>query len=43
MQYVWGRKELCTGVFVVKTEVKKQLGIPRRRWMNNIKIDLQEV
>ncbi len=30
-------------VLVVKPEGKRQLGIQRRRWGNNIKIDLQEV
>jgi hypothetical protein len=30
-------------VLVVKPEEKRPLGRPRRRWENNIKIDLQEV
>jgi hypothetical protein len=30
-------------VFVGKPEGKKSLGKPRRRWEDNIKIDLQEV
>jgi len=30
-------------VLVVKSEGKKQLGRPRCRWGDNIKIDLQEV
>jgi hypothetical protein len=30
-------------VLVEKVEGKRQLGIPRRRWEDNIKIDLQEV
>jgi len=30
-------------VLVGKPERKRQLGRPRRRWENNIKIDLQEV
>jgi hypothetical protein len=30
-------------VFEVKPEGKRPLGKPRRRWENNIKIDLQEV
>jgi hypothetical protein len=30
-------------VLVGKPEGKKILGRPRRRWMDNIKIDLQEV
>jgi hypothetical protein len=31
------------GVLVVKHEWKRSLGRPRRRWEDNIKIDLQEV
>ena len=30
-------------VLVAKPDVKRPLGIPRRRWEDNIKIDLQEV
>jgi hypothetical protein len=30
-------------VFVGKPEGKRPLGIPRRRWEDNIKMDLQEV
>ena len=30
-------------VLVGKTEGKRPLGRPRRRWEDNIKIDLQEV
>ena len=30
-------------ILVGKPEGKKPLGRPRRRWENNIKIDLQEV
>jgi hypothetical protein len=30
-------------VLVGKTKGKKQLGRPRRRWEDNIKMDLQEV
>jgi len=30
-------------VLLRKPEGKKQLGIPRRRWENNIKMDVQEV
>jgi len=30
-------------VLVGKTEGKRPLGIPRRRWEDNIKMDLQEV
>jgi len=31
------------GVFVGKSEGKKPLGRPRRKWEDNIKMDLQEV
>ena len=31
------------GVVVGKLEGKKSLGIPRRSWEDNIKMDLQEV
>jgi hypothetical protein len=31
------------GVLVEKPEEKSPLGIPRRRWEDNIKMDLQEV
>jgi hypothetical protein len=30
-------------VLVGKSEIKRPLGRPRRRWEDNIKIDLQEV
>jgi hypothetical protein len=32
----------CT-IFVGKPEGKRPLGRPRRRWMNNIKIDVREI
>jgi hypothetical protein len=36
------RKGVCK-VLVLKPEGKRPLGRPRRRWENNIKMDLQEV
>jgi hypothetical protein len=36
-------EEAYTGVLVGKPEGKKPLGRPRRRWEDNIKMDLQEV
>jgi hypothetical protein len=30
-------------ILVVKPEAKKQLVRPRRRWVDNIKIDLREI
>ena len=42
MYSVWGRRSVYK-VLVGKAEGKKPLGRPRRRWENNIKMDLQEV
>jgi hypothetical protein len=36
------RRGVCR-VLVGKTEGKRQLGRPRRRWEDNIKMDLQEL
>ena len=36
------RRAICR-VLVGKLEGKRPLGIPRRRWEDNIKMDLQEV
>jgi hypothetical protein len=38
-----GRGETCTGLWRRKPEGKRPLGRLRRRWDDNIKIDLQEV
>jgi len=35
--------ESCYSVLVGKPEGKRPLGRPRRRWENNIKMDLQEM
>jgi hypothetical protein len=43
MWRVWGRTEGFHRVLVGKPEGKRQLGRPRRRWENNIKMDRQEV
>jgi len=40
---IWGTGEVCTGFLVGKPEGKKPLGGPRRRWEDNIKLDLREV
>ena len=37
-----GRRGICR-VLVAKPEGKRPLGRPRRRWEENIKMDLQEV
>jgi hypothetical protein len=42
MWRVWGRIGVHR-VLVGKPEGKRPLGRPRRRWEDNIKIDLQEV
>jgi hypothetical protein len=42
MWRIWGRREVCT-VLVGKPEGKRLLGRPRRRWEDNIKMDLQNV
>jgi hypothetical protein len=43
MWLVWMRRGECIGVLVWKPEGKSPLGIPRRRWVDNIRMDLQEV
>jgi len=43
MWRVWGRREGVYKVLVGKPEGRRPLGIPRRRWEDNIKMDLQEV
>jgi len=39
----YGLEEGVYRVFVGKPEGKRPLGRPRRRWVGNIKMDLQEV
>jgi hypothetical protein len=38
-----GEKRKVYGLLVEKPEAKKPLGRPRRRWVNNIRMDLVEV
>jgi hypothetical protein len=38
-----GEEKGVSRVLVGKPEGKRPLGRPRRRWVNNIRIDLQEV
>ena len=39
---MWVRGGVHTGVWCWKPEGKRPLGIPRRRWESNIKMDFQE-
>jgi hypothetical protein len=43
MSRVWGERIGTYRVLVGKTEGKRPIGSPRRRWEDNIKMDLQEV
>ena len=43
MQRVRGRGEAYTGFWWGNLKGKRPLGRPRRRWEDNIKMDLQEV
>jgi hypothetical protein len=44
MWHAWGRGEVFTGFWLVgRPEGKRPLGRPRRRWEDNIKIDLREI
>jgi len=43
MWRVWGKGEACTGFWWGNLRGKRPLGRPRRRWDDNIKMDLQEV
>jgi hypothetical protein len=38
-----GEKRNVYGLLVGKTEGKRQLGSPRHRWIDNIKMDLLEI
>jgi hypothetical protein len=38
-----GEKRNAYGILVGKPEGKRPLGRPRRRWVNNIKMDLDEI
>jgi hypothetical protein len=43
MWHVWLRGQAYTGFWWGKPEGKRQLRRPRRRWEDNIKLDLQEM
>jgi hypothetical protein len=38
-----GEKRNAYRIFVGKPKEKRPLGIPRRRWVDNIKMDLREI
>jgi hypothetical protein len=38
-----GEKSYAYRILAGKPEGKRPLGIPRRRWVDNIKIDLREI
>jgi hypothetical protein len=38
-----GKKRNAYRIFVVKPEGKRPLGRPRRRWVDDIKMDLREI
>ena len=40
---VYGREERCIQGLVGKHQGKRQFGRPRLKWVDNIKLDLQEV
>ena len=42
MWRVWGKGEVCTEFWLGNLR-ERDLGRPRRRWEDNIKMDLQEV
>jgi len=43
MWHVWVRRGGVYRVLVGKTEGRRPLGRPRRSWVDNIRMDLQEV
>jgi hypothetical protein len=43
MYHEWGRRGMHIGCWWEKEEGKRPLGKPRRRWVNNIKMDLREI
>jgi hypothetical protein len=43
MWHEWGEKRNVYRLLVGKTEGKRPLGRPRRRWIYNIKMDILEI
>jgi hypothetical protein len=42
-EYMRGQKSNAIRVLLGKAEGRRSLGIPRRRWEDNIKMDLREI
>jgi hypothetical protein len=43
MWHAWGERRGVYRILVGRPEGKRPLGRPRRRWENNIKMDLREI
>jgi hypothetical protein len=43
MGHTWGEGKGVHRILVGRSEGKRPLGRPRRRWKDNIKLDLQEI
>jgi hypothetical protein len=43
MWHAWERGEVFTGIWLGGSKVADHCGRPRRRWENNIKMDLREI
>ena len=43
MEFVWGKRRDAYMVLMGKPNGKRPLGRSRRRWENNIKMDLQDI
>jgi hypothetical protein len=43
MWHARGREEVFTGFFVGRPKRKRPVGRPRRKWEDNIKLDIREI
>jgi hypothetical protein len=43
MWYVWRKGDVFTGFWLGSPKIKSPMGRPRRRWDDNIKLDLREI
>jgi hypothetical protein len=43
MWHEWGRRGMCIGYWYKSQREKRPGGRPRRRWIDNIKMDLLEI